>query len=35
MMNLERYNYNGATPKPYFNTNFYSGKDVYLSLIHI
>ena len=29
MMNLERYNYNGATPKPYFNTNFYSGKDVY------
>ncbi len=29
MPNLEQYNYHGVTPKPKFNTDYYSGKDLY------
>ena len=27
MINLTKYNYTGETPKPIFNTDFYSGED--------
>lgn len=29
MLNLTKYNYTGETPKPIFNTDFYSGEDLY------
>ena len=29
MPDLTKYNYTGETPKPVFNTNFYSGEDLY------
>lgn len=29
MPNLEQYNYHGEAPKPKFNTDYYSGKDLY------
>ena len=29
MINLQQYNYTGETPKPIFNTDFYSGQDYY------
>ena len=28
MPDLTKYNYTGETPKPVFNTNFYSGEDL-------
>lgn len=29
MLDLKQYNYHGPTPKPFFNTNYYSGNDMY------
>lgn len=29
MLDLKKYNYAGETPKPIFNTDFYSGDDLY------